>query len=88
VHSEAPTSHGNVRAIRGARWETHAAEMITLRYGQNATSAGSLSSLPLTIAERKGFFMREGLNLDRMAEPDRGPWYDPVHGHATFVRAR
>ncbi len=40
-----------------------AAEMITLRYGQNATSAGSLSSLPLTVAERKGFFIREGVNL-------------------------
>ena len=37
--------------------------MITLRYGQNAASAGSLSSLPLTVAERKGFFTREGLNL-------------------------
>ena len=41
-----------------------AAEMITLRYGQNAASAGSLSSLPLTVAERKGFFVREGLNLE------------------------
>jgi len=41
----------------------HAAEMITLRYGQNAASAGSLSSLPLTVAERKGFFVREGINL-------------------------
>src|SRR5712692_4920661 len=41
----------------------HAAEMITLRYGQNATSAGSLSSLPLSVAERKGFFLREGINL-------------------------
>src|SRR5438309_7235816 len=40
-----------------------AAEPITLRYGQNAASAGSLSSLPLTVAERKGFFIREGLNL-------------------------
>ena len=40
-----------------------AAEMITLRYGQNATSAGSLSSLPLAVAERKGFFAREGINL-------------------------
>lgn len=48
---------------------THAAEMITLRYGQNATSAGSLSSLPLTIAERKGFFMREGLKLDVVPIP-------------------
>jgi len=40
-----------------------AAEMITLRYGQNAALAGSLSSLPLTVAERKGFFIREGLHL-------------------------
>jgi len=40
-----------------------AADVITLRYGQNATSAGSLSSLPLTVAERKGFFVREGINL-------------------------
>src|SRR5215475_13143771 len=46
-----------------------AAELVTLRYGQNATSAGSLSSLPLTIAERKGFFLREGLNLDVVAIP-------------------
>jgi ABC-type nitrate/sulfonate/bicarbonate transport system substrate-binding protein len=41
----------------------HGAELITLRYGQNAASAGSLSSLPLTVAERKGFFVREGINL-------------------------
>jgi ABC-type nitrate/sulfonate/bicarbonate transport system substrate-binding protein len=46
-----------------------AAEMITLRYGQNAASAGSLSSLPLTIAERKGFFMREGLHLEVVPIP-------------------
>jgi len=46
-----------------------AAEMITLRYGQNAASAGSLSSLPLTIAERKGFFVREGLHLDVVPIP-------------------
>jgi ABC-type nitrate/sulfonate/bicarbonate transport system substrate-binding protein len=43
---------------------THAAEPITLRYGQNAASTGSLSALPLTVAERKGFFVREGLNLE------------------------
>jgi ABC-type nitrate/sulfonate/bicarbonate transport system substrate-binding protein len=41
----------------------HAAEPITLRYGQNSASATSLSSLPLTVAERKGFFVREGINL-------------------------
>jgi ABC-type nitrate/sulfonate/bicarbonate transport system substrate-binding protein len=43
---------------------THAADVITLRYGQNASSTGSLSALPLTVAERKGFFVREGLNLE------------------------
>jgi ABC-type nitrate/sulfonate/bicarbonate transport system substrate-binding protein len=47
----------------------HAAEIITLRYGQNAASAGSLSSLPLTIAERKGFFVREGLHLEVVPIP-------------------
>jgi ABC-type nitrate/sulfonate/bicarbonate transport system substrate-binding protein len=46
-----------------------AAEPITMRYGQNATSAGSLSSLPLTVAERKGFFVREGLNLEVVPIP-------------------
>ena len=46
-----------------------AAEMIVLRYGQNAASAGSLSSLPLTIAERKGFFVREGLHLEVVPIP-------------------
>jgi ABC-type nitrate/sulfonate/bicarbonate transport system substrate-binding protein len=42
----------------------NAAELISLRYGQNAASTGSLSSLPLAVAERKGFFVREGLNLE------------------------
>ena len=41
-----------------------AAEVIQLRYGENSTSSGSLSGLPLTVAERKGFFVREGLNLE------------------------
>lgn len=41
----------------------HAAELITLRYGQNAAGANSLSSLPLIVAERKGFFVREGIDL-------------------------
>lgn len=40
-----------------------AAELTTLRYGQNASSTGSLSGLPLAVAERKGFFAREGINL-------------------------
>jgi len=38
-------------------------ELITLRYGQNAAGATGLSSLPLTVAQRKNFFTREGINL-------------------------
>jgi ABC-type nitrate/sulfonate/bicarbonate transport system substrate-binding protein len=38
-------------------------EPITLRYGQNAAGATGLSSLPLTVAQRKNFFAREGINL-------------------------
>jgi ABC-type nitrate/sulfonate/bicarbonate transport system substrate-binding protein len=39
------------------------AEPVTLRYGQNAAGANGLSSLPLTVALRKGYFPREGINL-------------------------
>jgi NitT/TauT family transport system substrate-binding protein len=38
-------------------------ELITLRYGQNAAGASGLSSLPLTVAQRKNFFPREKINL-------------------------
>jgi ABC-type nitrate/sulfonate/bicarbonate transport system substrate-binding protein len=38
-------------------------ELITLRYGQNAAGTTGLSSLPLTVAQRKNFFVREGINL-------------------------
>jgi ABC-type nitrate/sulfonate/bicarbonate transport system substrate-binding protein len=38
-------------------------ELMTLRYGQNAAGAAGLSSLPLTVAQRKNFFTREGINL-------------------------
>jgi ABC-type nitrate/sulfonate/bicarbonate transport system substrate-binding protein len=38
-------------------------ELVTLRYGQNAAGATGLSSLPLTVAQRKSFFVREGINL-------------------------
>jgi ABC-type nitrate/sulfonate/bicarbonate transport system substrate-binding protein len=38
-------------------------ELITLRYGQNSAGTAGLSSLPLTVAQRKNFFTREGINL-------------------------
>lgn len=54
-----------VAALAGASIASAAlaADPITLRYGQNAAGANGLSSLPLTVAQRKGFFVREGLDL-------------------------
>ena len=62
----------------------HGAEAITLRYGQNAASTGSLSSLPLTVAERKGFFVREGINLVVVPIPGGT---DRIVGRWTRVRS-
>jgi ABC-type nitrate/sulfonate/bicarbonate transport system substrate-binding protein len=36
---------------------------IKLRYGQNAAGVSGLSSLPFSVAQRKNFFPREGLDL-------------------------
>lgn len=38
-------------------------ETLTLRYGQAYSAARSIFSLPVAIAEREGFFAREGLNV-------------------------
>lgn len=40
-----------------------AAEPITLRYGQNASASAGLSALPVLVAQRKGFFTREKLDV-------------------------
>jgi ABC-type nitrate/sulfonate/bicarbonate transport system substrate-binding protein len=52
-----------VGLVCAALGSARADELITLRYGQNAAGSNGLSSLPLTVAQRKGFFVREGLNL-------------------------
>ena len=41
-----------------------AQDKITLRYGQIANSARSISSVALTVAQRKGFLEREGIDLE------------------------
>jgi ABC-type nitrate/sulfonate/bicarbonate transport system substrate-binding protein len=41
----------------------HGEDKITLRYGQIANSARSISSLALAVAQRKGFLEREGIDL-------------------------
>lgn len=40
-----------------------AAEPLTLRYGQDWSSAHSIFSLPISVAQREGLFAREGLNV-------------------------
>ena len=44
---------------QGARAET-----LTLRYGQAYSAARSIFSLPVAVAEREGFFAREGLKVE------------------------
>lgn len=41
----------------------HAQEKVTLRYGQIANSARSISSAGLYVGQRKGFFAKEGIEL-------------------------
>lgn len=40
-----------------------AAQPLTLRYGQDWSSAHSIYSLPIAVAQREGLFAREGLNV-------------------------
>jgi ABC-type nitrate/sulfonate/bicarbonate transport system substrate-binding protein len=40
------------------------AEPLKLRYGQAYSAARSIFSLPVAVAEREGFFAREGLNVE------------------------
>jgi ABC-type nitrate/sulfonate/bicarbonate transport system substrate-binding protein len=54
-----------VTGVLGAFCLSHAAlaEPLTLRYGQAFSAARSIFALPVAIADREGFFKREGLDL-------------------------
>jgi len=47
----------------------HSEDKITLRYGQIANSARSISSVALALALRKGFLEREGIDLEVVGLP-------------------
>lgn len=47
----------------------HGEDKITLRYGEIANSARSISTLGINIARRKGFFEREGIDLQVVGLP-------------------
>jgi len=49
-----------------------AAQGITLRYAQAYSALRSIFALPLLVAEREGYFIREGLNFSMIAVPGGG----------------
>src|SRR5438270_12683328 len=48
------------------------AEPVTLRYGQAYSALRSIFALPLLVAEREGYFAREGLNFVTVPIPGGG----------------
>src|SRR5258707_13958404 len=48
------------------------AETVTLRYGQAYSALRSIFALPLLVAEREGYFAREGLNFVTVPIPGGG----------------
>jgi ABC-type nitrate/sulfonate/bicarbonate transport system substrate-binding protein len=46
--------------------QTASAQSITLRYGQIPSTVKTVSALQFAIAQRKGFFTREGINLEML----------------------
>ena len=73
-----------------------AAQPLTLRYGQDWSSAHSIFSLPIAVAQREGLFRRQGLNVkvvipvpggsDKMVFDalDKG-WIDVTHIATAFL---
>lgn len=72
----ARVTRARIGATFAALLGTHApqdavAETLNLRYGQAYSAARSIFSLPVAVAEREGFFTREGLNV-QMLQPIPG----------------
>src|SRR6266849_7954926 len=52
--------------------EGASAQAIPLRYGQAYSALRSIFALPLLVAEREGYFVREGLNFSMIPVPGGG----------------
>ena len=52
--------------------QSAAAEAIPLRYGQAYSALRSIFALPLLVAEREGYFVREGLDFSMLPVPGGG----------------
>ena len=71
------------------------AQTVNLRYGQAYSAIRSIFSLPVSVAEREGFFRREGLNFrlvvpipggsDKMIDAFHDDTCDVTHGVSYFI---
>ncbi len=71
------------------------AQKLNLRYGQAYSSAHSIFSLPISVAEREGLFVREGLDVqvvvpipggsDKMIAALHDGWVDVTHVATPFL---
>ena len=52
--------------------QTAAGQSVPLRYGQAYSALQSIFALPLLVAEREGYFVREGLNFNMLPVPGGG----------------
>jgi len=72
------------------------AQTVNLRYGQAYSAQRSIFSLPISVAEREGFFRREGLNFsvivpipggsDKMIAALHNDTVDVTHVATAFLR--
>jgi ABC-type nitrate/sulfonate/bicarbonate transport system substrate-binding protein len=79
----------------GSFGQTAQAELLNLRYGQAYSSAHSIFSLPISVAEREGLFTREGLRVqvvipipggsDKMIDALDDDWADVTHVATPFL---
>jgi ABC-type nitrate/sulfonate/bicarbonate transport system substrate-binding protein len=82
-------------AAFGCSTQAGAAQMLNLRYGQAYSAAHSVFSLPISVAEREGFFRGEGLNVqvvipipggsDKMIAALHQGWVDLTHVATPFL---
>jgi ABC-type nitrate/sulfonate/bicarbonate transport system substrate-binding protein len=82
-------------AIAACSAHNGAAQPLTLRYGQDWSSAHSIFSLPISVAQHEGLFRREGLNVqiiipvpggsDKMVGALNKGWIDVTHIATAFL---
>jgi ABC-type nitrate/sulfonate/bicarbonate transport system substrate-binding protein len=86
---------GGVLVIAACFAHHAAAQVLTLRYGEDHSAARSIFSLPIAVAQRAGLFAREGLNVqviipvpggtDKMVDALDDNWIDVTHIATPFL---